>query len=339
MKKGCQKIIGMIGLSLLCLLTGCIKETKTAETPATAEIFAMDTVMNITVYGEEREKAVDEARKIIREYDNLWSEAKEDSDISKINQNSGSYVTVEPATYDLLKQSAAVSKLTNSMFDITLEPVVKLWGFHNKVYRVPTEKEKEAARAKADYRKIKFAGDYPNGSCQVKIEKGMEIGVGGIAKGYTSDKIISKFREMKVSAAILSLGGNVQTLGYKAGNKPFRVGITNPLSSESILGTLDVTDRAVITSGNYERYFEKDGRRYHHIMDRRTGAPAENTLASVTVIGESGTMCDGLSTALFVMGKEKALEFQNVHTEFDVILITGDGEIISTEKKFIKKRN
>ena len=338
MKKSCQKMIGMIGLSFLCLLTGCTKGTKPEETPSTAEIFAMDTVMNVTVYGEEREKAVDEARKIIREYDNLWSEEKEDSDISKINRNSGSYVTVEPATYDLLKQSVEVSKLTDGMFDITLEPVVKLWGFHNKAYRVPTEKERKTAREKVNYRKITFAGDYPKGNCQVKIEKGMEIGVGGIAKGYTSDKIISKFREMKVSAAILSLGGNVQTLGYKEGDKPFRVGLTNPLSAESILGTLDVTDCAVITSGNYERYFEKDGRRYHHIMDRKTGAPVENTLASVTVIGESGTMCDGLSTALFVMGKEKALEFQKAHTEFGLILVTEDGEITSTEKKFTKKR-
>lgn len=310
---------------LIILLSGCEKK----EEAKTAEIYAMDTVMKLTVYGEEKEEAVKEARKLIQKYDALWSSDGKNSDIRKINESAGEFVAVAPETYELLQKSIAISEMTEGAFDVSIEPVVSLWGFDNKDYRIPDETKRKKAVQYVDYRKILLRE--PN---QIKIEKGMKIGVGGIAKGYTSNKLMETFRSMKVSAAIVSLGGNVETFGEKSSGGLFRVGITNPLSSDLLLGTIELTDKAVITSGNYERYFEKDGVRYHHIMDRKTAAPAENDLASVTVIGEDGTMCDGLSTALFVMGKERALAFQKEHTEYDIILVTKNGDVISTEEGF-----
>lgn len=313
-------------LILIILLIGCEKK----EEAKTAEIYAMDTVMQITVYGEEKEEAVKEARKLIQKYDALWSSDGTNSDIRKINECAGDFVTVAPETYELLRKSIAISEMTEGAFDVSIEPVVSLWGFDNKDYRIPDVTEREKAVKYVDYRKIIMRDNN-----QIKIEKGMKIGVGGIAKGYTSNKLMEAFRSMKVSAAIVSLGGNVETFGKKNTGELFRVGITNPLSSDSLLGTIDLTDKAVITSGNYERYFEKDGVHYHHIIDRKTAAPAENDLSSVTVIGEDGTMCDGLSTALFVMGKERALTFQKEHTEYDIILVTKNGDVISTAKEFV----
>lgn len=310
---------------LIILLSGCEKK----EEAKTAEIYAMDTVMQITVYGEEKEEAVKEARKLIQKYDALWSNDGTNSDIRKINECAGDFVTVAPETYELLRKSIAISEMTEGAFDVSIEPVVSLWGFDNKDYRIPDVTEREKAVKYVDYSKIIMRDNN-----QIKIKKGMQIGVGGIAKGYTSNKLMEMFRRMKISAAIVSLGGNVETFGEKSSGELFRVGITDPLSPDTLLGTIQLTDKAVITSGSYERYFEKDGVRYHHIMDRKTAAPADSDLASVTIIGEDGTMCDGLSTALFVMGKERAVSFQKEHPEFEVVLVTKNGDVISTVEEF-----
>ena len=151
-----------------------------------------------------------------------------------------------------------------------------------------------------------------------------------IAKGYTGDQLIRLFRENGVTSALINLGGNVQTVGTKPDGTPWRIGVQSPFG-EGYLGTIEAKDEAVITSGGYERYFEKDGQIFWHIIDPATGLPAKNGLLSVTVAGESGALCDGLSTALFVMGLEKAAAFWQSSGGFDAVFVTDDGSVYITE--------
>ena len=156
--------------------------------------------------------------------------------------------------------------------------------------------------------------------------------MGSLAKGYTSDSIIEIFRENGVESAIVNLGGNVQTLGTKPDGSLWKVGIKNPFQPDSEMCIVSVEDKAVITSGNYERYFTgEDGKNYWHIIDSKDGRPADNGLVSVTVIGSNGMMCDSLSTALFVAGTENAVEYWQNNGDFDMILVTDDGKLLITE--------
>ena len=173
-----------------------------------------------------------------------------------------------------------------------------------------------------DYKKIVVNGD------AIRLENGMQIDLGAVAKGYCSDKIVRYLREQNVESAILSLGGNVYALGKKSDGKKWKVAINDPVGN-GYVGILEAEDLAVVTSGNYERYFEKDGVRYGHILDPKTARPAESDLLSVSVVGKSGTLCDALSTALFVMGKEKACTFLQ-KAEVDAILVTTDGRVLLT---------
>ena len=162
---------------------------------------------------------------------------------------------------------------------------------------------------------------------------GMEIDLGGIAKGYTGNRVMEIFRQYGISHGLISLGGNVQALGAKNDEgKAWRIAVQNPKGGEDYLGVLDIKDRAVITSGGYERYFEQDGIRYHHIIDPRTGYPADSGMISVTIISEDGTLADGLSTSLFIMGKEKAEKLWRAHADrFDYILEDAGGTLYVTE--------
>lgn len=324
------KILSMVILSIL-LLSGCGLSDE--GEPARAQIFAMDTVMEITVYGEKGEEAVQAAEKKIRQWENLFSVNKSNSDIARINAYSGTYQSVSGDTLEIIKRSCEISERTEGLFDISIYPIVRAWGFTTGQYQVPTVKNRKQLCQKVDYKKIHCQGS------QVFIPKGMELDLGGIAKGYASHHIIEMFRQMGVDSAIVSLGGNVETLGKKMDGNLYKIGIKDPFSPEELLGTVAIEDKAVITSGGYERYFEADGAVYHHIMDKRTGAPAKSDLASVTIVADDGVLADGLSTALFVVGSERAQAMQKEREDFEMILVKQDGEvIISHDLNFVKKK-
>ncbi len=309
-----KKIIGIFLLLISFILCGCQEESKTRQT------YAMNTIIEFTVYGEEAEAKIDKAIALVNRYDKLFSVNQLESDISKLNAAQGQAVTVSPDTYDLLKKSVVISEETQGALDVSIYPIVKAWGFTTDNYRVPDDSELETLKQKVDYHKIRFVSENT-----IQLEKGMVLDLGAIAKGYISQKIMDMWKREGVEKAILSLGGNVQTLGEKSEGEPFQIGIVNPASPSELYGTLEVKDCAVVTSGTYERYFEKDGVKYHHIMDYNTGKPVENDLASVTVVAKDGTTADGLSTALFVMGGEQAKKYQEEHDEIELILIYQDG--------------
>jgi len=188
---------------------------------------------------------------------------------------------------------------------------------------VPSAEELQKLLETADYKKLQISGS------TVAIPVDSMVDLGSVAKGYTGDRLIGHFRDNGITSAIVSLGGNVQTLGAKPDGSPWRVGIADPFGGE-YAGALSVRDKCVITSGSYQRFFEENGVRYHHIIDPSTGSPASGGFVSVTVVGDKGVLCDALSTALFVMGKDRAFDFCASAGDFDALFIDEDGRIYIT---------
>ena len=314
------------------LLSGCGEQPEEGKwKKVQKEIFAMDTIMDITLYGENAGAVMNQATERIHKYESLFSVNKPDSDISRINSAGGEAVRVSQETYDLVQKCMDISDETKGLFDISIFPLVKKWGFTTEEYRIPSGQERNDCIRQIDYKKIRLLPEN-----RIQIEKEMQIDLGA-AKGYLSQKLMELFQQNGITSAIVSLGGNVQTIGVKEDGNSYHIGITDPADGSSLYGTLDVKDKAVVTSGIYQRYFTKDGKSYHHIMDKRTGMPAENTLASVTVITEDGTKADGLATALYVMGEEKAMEYQKRHPEIELILIRKNGTFWQSEKAGMKR--
>ncbi len=324
-----RRIIAMLLICALAL-SGCSSNDTTPK--ETAEIFAMNTIMNLTVYGENATEVLVDARVLIQKYEQLFSVNIETSDVAKLNVAQGKPVQVAEETYDLLKQSIQLSEQTEGLFDVSIYPLVRAWGFTTESYRVPEEQEIQQILPCVDYRKIVLGEENT-----VTLPENMQIDLGAIAKGYLSQKLIELFKEKQVTAAVVSLGGNVQTYGKKPDGTAFQVGITDPKDGISVYGGLEVGEKAVVTSGSYQRYFEQDGKTYHHIMDKRTGAPAESDLKSVTVITDRGEVADALATALFVMGKEKAIALDESRDDVQLILIDSQNQIWTSEGLMFEK--
>lgn len=324
--------VGILLLTGVMMFCGCTRQENVPS--ETAEIFAMDTIMNLTVYDSNASEVLADAKAMVQKYEGLFSVNVDSSDVAKLNASAGIPVKVSEETYEILQQSVRVSEQTDGLFDVSIYPLVRAWGFTTENYRVPEKKEIQDILSHVDYRDLVLGKDY-----MVTVPKDMQIDLGAIAKGYLSQKLMEFFAEKKVTAAVVSLGGNVQTYGKKPDGSLFRVGITDPLDGVSVYGSIEVGEKAVITSGSYQRYFEVNGKKYHHIMDKRTGEPADSDLQSVTVIADRGETADALATALFIMGKEKAVAFANEHEEISLILIDENNQVWHTQDlKFIRQR-
>ena len=306
------------------------KESEAAEEsdvsdPYSEEIFAMGTVMTITAYGPGRKKAVTEAKKEVQRLDALLSTGKENSEISQLNAAGSGEVSEDVAA--LIARAQEFYRKTEGLFDCTIYPVMELWGFPTQDYHVPSEQELQEALSLVDGSKVKLDGK------AVTLGEDQKIDLGGIAKGYTSDRLMQIFEDYGVQSAIVSLGGNVQVLNRKTDGTFWRVGIQDPTDTQgAILGVAEVADQAVITSGGYERYFEENGKTYIHIVDPETGVPVENELDSVTIISSDGTLADALSTSLFIMGIEKASDYwRESEDSFEAIFVKKDGSVSVTE--------
>lgn len=303
-------------------------ETEAAQTldPSESlsnELYAMDTVMSLTAYGPNAQKALAAAETEINRLDALFSISSETGDISRINQ-SGSGDLSEDSRI-LLSSALDYYKETDGIFDCTIEPVMEAWGFTTQNYRVPEQSELDDLLSRVDASCVSLTDSH------VMLPEDVRLDLGGIAKGFTSARVMKVFAENGVTSGIISLGGNVQTLGRKPDGSLWRVGVQDPVDQNAMFAVVEVADEAVITSGAYQRYFEQDGIHYHHIIDPRTGYPANNGLISVTIISPDGTLADALSTSLFIMGPEKAAAFwQNHRDQFDAILMTDNGDVLVT---------
>lgn len=309
------------GLLLLLVLTGCAGPPP-AEEPYVEQLLAMDTVMTLTVYGGDGRQAAAEAGRRIRELESLLSATDGDSELYAANHHGGGELSGETA--ELLERALALCAETEGALDVTVYPVVRAWGFTTGEYRVPEPEELAALLERVDYARVSLEGG------TLTLPEGMELDLGAVAKGWTGDRVAELLAERGVTSAILELGGNIQALGTKPDGSPWRVALQSP-EGEGYAGVLEIADRAVVTSGGYQRYFQQDGETYWHIIDPSTGCPARSGLTSVTIVAEEGVVCDGLSTALFVMGRERAEAFWRERGDFDCILIDGDGAVYVTE--------
>ena len=313
---------------LLCLFlfSGCAASGN-AVASSTRYLTAMDTVMSLTAYGENRDGALEMSVAEIQRLDNLLSIGNENSDISRLNREKNAVLS--PDTWSLLSQALDLARDTQGVFDPTVYPLVKLWGFYDKDYHVPTRQELSDTLAQVDYREVSLS----QGSYEASLGKGQQIDLGGIGKGFASQRVTELLRDAGVTSAMVSLGGNIQCLGAKPDGSPWNIGIRDPFGEE-LYATVRVTDKAVITSGGYERYFEDPETHniYRHILDPRTGFPAEKGLSSVSIVTSDGTLGDGLSTALYIMGLEDAAAYWQSHREaFEAVFITDDGSLYATE--------
>ncbi|MBR0139072.1 MAG: FAD:protein FMN transferase [Firmicutes bacterium] len=280
----------------------------------------MDTYMSIRAYRAD-DALLQKAKERAEGLDALLSVTSE-SEIAALNRDKKAVLSEESAA--LLERALQLCAALDGSLDISIYPAVKAWGFTTEEYRVPSAGELESLIPLVDYKNVSLNGR------EASLGEGMEIDLGSVAKGWASDSIIGLLKDDGVSSALLDLGGNVQALGSKPDGSPWRVAVQDPKGG-GIIGVVKVSGKAVITSGGYERYFEENGRIYWHIMDPKTCSPAESGLISATAVGSEGVYCDALSTALFVMGEEKAVSYWRSAGDFEMILVTEDGRVLVSE--------
>lgn len=308
------------------VLTGCGGEKEVSS--QSSQVFAMDTVMLLTVYGDQAQQGLDQAEQTIQKLEKLWSATDENSEIWALNHSGGNWVELSEDTQEILSRGLELCALTDGELDLTAYSAVQAWGFPTGAYRVPDEAELEQLVGTIDYTQVELDDN------QARLPEDMSLDLGAVAKGRLGEVLSQDLKELGVTSALLELGGNIQTVGTKPDGSRWRVGIQDPNSQEGgYLAIVEVADQAVVTSGDYQRYFEQDGQTYCHIMDPATAAPADSGVDSVSIVGSDGTVCDALSTALFVMGEEKGAQFWKDHPEldFEAIFVSQDGTIAVTE--------
>lgn len=305
-------------LLALVLLCGC----AAAPQAQTASFFAMDTAMELTVYGGA--DLPGQVQALISDLEGQLSVTDPDSALYAVNASGSGTLTGRANT--LMGQALDLCRRTDGALDLSIYPVVRAWGFTTGDYQVPDDAALADLTALVDYARI----DYDPASGAVALPTGMEIDLGSVAKGCAGREAAQLLRQAGVASALLNLGGNIQTVGSRPDGDPWQIGVKDPATGQPMM-VLSIRDQAVVTSGGYERYFQQDGRTYWHIMDPDTGRPAENGLRSVTIVGDDGLVCDGLSTALFVMGLERAARFWAASDDFEAIFVTDDGTVYLTQ--------
>ena len=319
--------------ALLVSLTAC------GEKGAEKQVFAMDTVMLLKADGAQAEAAVQEAEAEMYRLDALLSLTQADSEVSRLNAAAGP-CRVSAETYQIIDAAMRFGAAAGGAFDITIAPVASAWGFTEDAFRVPGRSELEELLTHVGPQHI-WRNDQllEDGTYAVELDPGTQIDRGGIAQGYAADRAGAIFRRHGVTRGTISLGGNILALGSRSDGTPWRVGVQDPKRADDpngLVGILHLSDACAVTSGSYQRFFEENGKIYHHILDPATGCPADSGLTSVTVVADgaegNGTMCDALSTALFVLGEDRALDFWRSGTyDIELVLVTTDDRVVVTE--------
>ena len=297
------------------------------EANAVRTVYTMDTVMNLTVYGRNAETALDAAEEALLALDARLDRHDAASVVSVLNRD-GTLDDAELAS--LIDTALTVGKLSGGAFDPTIAPVMDAWNFTGETPRVPSEDELSSLLTHVGLENVAV-----NGST-VTLEPGTQLDLGGIAKGYAGDTVRGILAEHSITSAVIDLGGDVGLLGAKPDGSDWRVAVKDPADPSRFLGVLTASDTFVVTSGVYERGFEENGVRYHHILDPKTGKPAESGLVSVTVVCADGAWADALSTTCFVLGEESSLALRaalaaDKRCDMDLIFVTDSGEVRYTD--------
>lgn len=317
----------LLAAALVFVTSGC--GTNIQDTHSFS---AMDTFMTVRSVGKNSYKANRLIEQRIYKIEKLISVTDSESEVYKLNNAKEFPVELSEETFFLTQYAQNFYSKTQGALNVCLFPVIKEWGFTTGQYKIPSHATIKSLLSKTDFSKVILQEDET--SRKISMPQDMMINFGAIGKGYAGDAAIEILKQNGITSAVLDFGGNVQLLGGKITEsgkvKNWKVGIKNPFGEGSLL-SVDLQDKAVITSGGYERFFTgNDGKKYIHIFDSNTGYPVENEIASVTIICEKGIYADALSTSLFAMGLEKAREFWKNNKDFDFIIITKDKEIFAT---------
>lgn len=338
-----NKILKKISLLLLAciVLSGCQNKASDGstvyKTPVSNTSFMFDTVTTITLYSAKTEKDPEEiildTFKMCKDLENKLSKTIETSDVSLINNSQGEPITVSSETAELINLSKKYYELSNGAFDITIAPLSEKWNFHNENPVPPSDDEISSL--------LKYVGmDFINieGNVVTKLNPQTEIDLGGIAKGYIADKAAEYLISENITSSLINFGGNVVTIGSKPDNTPFKIGVQKPFAdTNEVLGAVSCENGTIVTSGTYERYFEYEGEKYHHILDPKTGKPADSGLVSVTIEGVKSADADALSTSCFVLGIDKGLELIESLDGIEAVFVTEDGNITTTSNSTFEK--
>lgn len=303
------------------------------DTPKSKTGLFLGTVINITIYDElsehEFENICANIFKCLEEIEDKMSVNIEDSEISKINKNAGiQSVTVSPETFYVVNKGKYYCELSDGAFDITIGPLVNLWGIGSERANLPSKENISATIKHIDYNKVLL--DEGNNSIYL-MQDNMRLDLGAIAKGYAADVVRDYLIEKNVENAIINLGGNIYALGSRANEDHWNIGIQNPVEPRgAYVGIVHVSNKSVVTSGIYERYFMHEDKRYHHILSPFTGYPVENELASVSIVADQAIDGDGLSTTTFSLGLKNGANLLETIEGVDAIFITKNNEVYIT---------
>ena len=315
-----KTVLSFAFVGLCAVFFSCSKNNKSV-----LSFEAMDTFVSVQSYGKNSAAVNQKVRERIVQIESELSVTKETSDVYRINHAENFPVTVSDDTKNVLLFSLDIAEKTSGALNPALYPVTSAWGFTKDEFRVPSENEIKTLLPLCDFKKVSVSEN------SVSIEKNMALDLGAVGKGFAGDEAVKLYVDEGIKSALLDLGGNIQALGKKPDGSLWNVGIKSPFTGE-VCASVKICDRAVITSGGSERYFfTADSKRYIHIFDSSTGRPAESGLSSATVITERGLYGDSLSTALFVLGKEKSCDLWKKYHDFEMILITEKNEIYYTE--------
>ncbi|PKM54770.1 FAD:protein FMN transferase [Petrocella atlantisensis] len=311
-------------ISLLLFFTGCAaKDNSTSESITT---YALDTVITINLYDEGSEAIFTRMTNRINEIETLMSKHIAGSEVDLINQNAGiKPVVVSQDTYKVVERALMYAKLSKGSFDPTIGPIVDLWGIGTEEARVPSRDEITQKLNYVDYEAIIL--DEQEGSVYLS-KTDMSIDLGAIAKGFVADELVLLLRNEGISKAIINLGGNVYAYGEKDNGDEWKIAIQTPYDQRNVnFGYVEIKDKTVVTSGPYERYFEEDGKTYHHIFDANTGYPIDGETVSVTIVTQSSMDADALSTLLFTMNQKEGLDLIESIDGVECLYIDQDYEI------------
>lgn len=310
---------------IICSLNGCSQKYDAKSVTG----FHFDTVVKITIYDtdmnlETKENLLDECLNLCDYYESLLSRTKENSDIYNINHANGKAVNVSTETYQLIKEALQYHELSNGLIDPTIAVISDLWAFTSTTPKVPDAQKIDTALSLVDASQITLTESTNSYTIQL-ADPSMKLDLGFIAKGYIADKLKEYLMSQNVTNALIDLGGNLLTIGKKPDGTAFNIGIQKPfaLMNEPII-TLSVNNSSVVTSGVYERYFEENGIKYHHLLNANTGYPENNNLLSVTILSQSSMEGDALSTTCYLLGLDEGMNLINKTDGVEAIFITTD---------------
>ena len=289
--------------------------------------FLMSTVVEAVVYTEDIEagqQALTAGFSKAAELESIMDRHNTGSDVARINAAAGQEpVAVSAETFAVIRRGLEFAQLTDGAFDITVAPLIDLWGFGTGDAQIPEEDELAAAREWVDYRKVQLDEERLE---VFLVDAQMQLDLGGIAKGYIVDQALEAMRDHGVISGSFDAGGDIRVLGEKPDGTPWRIGIRDPRDRQALVAIVELRDQSVVTSGDYERFFVQDGERYHHILDPQTGLPTRG-VTSVTLLGEDAITTDTLSTAIFVMGLDRGMDLIESLPDTETIIITEDGQV------------